>query len=379
MPLYRDVKAGTPAGQILVALGGQVAMVDVSTTTSDGARTVFIAAPAYFEREYLYGAASRDYPDNPERFAFLSQAALTWALAVGGKYDIVHAHDWQTGLVPLMLRRLTSDWGGAVPATVFTIHNLAYQGVFDASWLPRLGLEWDLLRLDALEYWNRISFLKGGIGCHVNRFEVTDPASGNFVFQATGHQFEAVPCVDAQGVPDGQTDCAFTAAARNWSSCTASGCHATQTIAANVYNASKLTLKNLADIIWTDTDGDLTVDPFPQDGGYLPRILVNARGALNPSDNTISAADGAEFNVRTCGVGHYDHEDGSYGAHNKFLCEALLSASASFLRTTYTFLPAPPAELQAVWDKWSRPVATGGAGQPVIKREAFPAMQVQDR
>jgi hypothetical protein len=213
-------------------------------------------------------------------------------------------------------------------------------------------------------------------GCHVNRFTVNDPASGNFVFQATGHQFEAAPCVDAQGVPNGQTDCAFTTAARNWSSCTTAGCHANQAIAANLYTASKLTLKNLADIIWTDTDGDLVVDPFPQDAGYLPRILVNAPGALNPSDQTISAADGAEFNVRVCGVGHYDHEDGSYGSHNKFLCEALLSSSASFLRTTYAFLPAPPPGIQALWDKWSRPMTTGGPGQPVKKRESYPAMVI---
>ena len=58
---------------------------------------------------------------------------------------------------------------GRAPSTladlpaVFTIHNLAYQGVFDASWLPRLGLGWDLMRIDALEYWGRISYLKGGL------------------------------------------------------------------------------------------------------------------------------------------------------------------------------------------------------------------------
>ena len=129
-----------------------------------GVRYVSLAHAAYFEREYLYGAASRDYPDNPERFAFLSQAALTWAASTGQPYDIVHAHDWQAGLVPLMVRRTVPAWRApAVPATVFTIHNLAYQGVFDASWLPRLGLGWDLMRVDALEFWNRISFLKGGI------------------------------------------------------------------------------------------------------------------------------------------------------------------------------------------------------------------------
>jgi starch synthase len=164
MPRYRTVNVGTPIGQISVSLGGQVDVVDLTAVDSHGARVVFVSHAAYFDREYLYGAPSRDYPDNPERFAFLSQAALTWAASTGDQYDIVHAHDWQTGLVPLMIPRTVPEWrGDARPATVFTIHNLAYQGVFDASWLPRLGFGWDLMRVDALEYWSRISFLKGGI------------------------------------------------------------------------------------------------------------------------------------------------------------------------------------------------------------------------
>jgi starch synthase len=164
MPRYRGVQTGPSLGQISVTLGGQVDVVDLFAVVDRGVRNVFVSHAAYFEREYLYGATSRDYSDNPERFAFLSQAALTWAASTGQPYDIVHAHDWQTGLVPLMARRTAPSWpASAVPATVFTIHNLAYQGVFDASWLPRLGLGWDFMRVDALEYWNRISFLKGGI------------------------------------------------------------------------------------------------------------------------------------------------------------------------------------------------------------------------
>jgi starch synthase len=163
MPRYRGVTAGSSIGQISVTLGGQVDVVDVSAVVNEGVRNVFLSHAAYYERDYLYGAASRDYPDNPERFAFMSQAALTWAASNGLQYDIVHAHDWQAGLVPLLVRRNVPAWRAAPPATVFTIHNLAYQGVFDASWLPRLGLGWDVMRIDALEYWNRISFLKGGI------------------------------------------------------------------------------------------------------------------------------------------------------------------------------------------------------------------------
>jgi starch synthase len=164
MPRYRGISAGLSLGPLAVSLDGQVDVVDVSSVVDHGVRYVFVSHAAYFERDYLYGAASRDYPDNPERFAFLSQAALNWAASTGLVYDIVHAHDWQTGLVPLLIERRVPGWRGSFrPATVFTIHNLAYQGIFDASWLPRLGLGWDLMRVDALEYWNRISFLKAGI------------------------------------------------------------------------------------------------------------------------------------------------------------------------------------------------------------------------
>ena len=164
MPRYRGITVGTPAGQVTATLGGQVDIVDISAVLDRNVRYVFVSHAPYFDREYLYGASSRDYPDNAERFAFLSNAALSWAASTGHRYDVVHAHDWQAGLIPLLVGRGVPAWHGADrPATVFTIHNLAYQGVFDASWLPRLGLGWDLMRVDALEYWNRISFLKGGI------------------------------------------------------------------------------------------------------------------------------------------------------------------------------------------------------------------------
>jgi starch synthase len=147
---------------VKVDLGGQVDEVELFVAVHGGVRTIFVSHRPYFDREFLYGMADRDYPDNPERFAFLSRAALTWAAQADPAYDVIHAHDWQTGLVPVMAAQ--RSWGEqSRPATVFTIHNLAYQGLFDASWLSRLGLGWDLFDVGALEYWGRISFLKGGI------------------------------------------------------------------------------------------------------------------------------------------------------------------------------------------------------------------------
>jgi hypothetical protein len=188
-----------------------------------------------------------------------------------------------------------------------------------------------------------------------------------------GHQFEAAPCVDAQGVPTGQDNCAFTAQARNWSSCTASGCHATQAVAANVFNSARAEIEFLAAILWVDTDGDQTIDASPTDQGYLPLIKAQSTD-LNPSDNTVSAADGMEFNVRLCAEGRHGHPDGSFGTHNKFLCQALLAQGAAYLKSIYAFLPSPPLGFQAVADKWSKPI-TPGPGQPNIKREGFPILK----
>ena len=76
----------------------------------------------------------------------------------------MHAHDWQAGLAPVYLKTLYASHPvlGGTPS-VFTIHNLAYQGLFEPDWLPRLDLPWELFAIDRLEFWGRISFLKGGI------------------------------------------------------------------------------------------------------------------------------------------------------------------------------------------------------------------------
>jgi starch synthase len=163
MPRYRGIIDGEKAGRLTVRLDGQVSDADVWIACRERVRMIFIDQPSYFDRDFLYGTAGQDYPDNPERFAFLAVAALEWAASVPERFDVFHGHDWQAGLVPMLLNTGRSPAAVARKPSVFTIHNLAYQGVFDASWLPRLGFGWDLMRIDALEYWGRISYLKGGL------------------------------------------------------------------------------------------------------------------------------------------------------------------------------------------------------------------------
>ena len=188
MPRYRGISAGDERGRVTVRLNRQVAEASIwiaedrgptgsAPRVLDGSaprvvegparhgrvRTVFVDHPPYFDRDFLYGTAGQDYPDNPERFAFLALAALEWAASTPERFDVVHGHDWQTGLVPMLMRTGRAPSKTTATPTVFTIHNLAYQGVFDASWLPRLGFGWDLMRIDALEYWGRISYLKSGL------------------------------------------------------------------------------------------------------------------------------------------------------------------------------------------------------------------------
>jgi len=165
VPAYRGTPVeGPPSGSLRIPVGSEVYDAGVSEVLVSGVRIVLLHHDAFFDRPSLYGEAGEDYPDNAERFAFLSRGALEWAAAQGERYDVVHTHDWQTGLVPVLLRHVfSSNQGLGQATTVHTIHNLAFQGTFDASWLPRLGLGWGMFRPDALEYWGRVSFLKGGI------------------------------------------------------------------------------------------------------------------------------------------------------------------------------------------------------------------------
>ena len=164
-PRYLGIAAGRWRTDVEAAVAGTRLSAGLfEEPLGPGARALFVDCPPLYDREGLYHAGQVDYADNPLRFAFLVIAALEWAARADEPIDVVHAHDWQAGLAPAYLRQHFSRHPAlAHTASVFTIHNLAYQGIADKAWLPRLGLGWDLFTVGGLEFWDRMSLLKAGV------------------------------------------------------------------------------------------------------------------------------------------------------------------------------------------------------------------------
>jgi len=125
-------------------------------------RVLLIRKDSYYDREHLYGSPSGDYEDNAERFIFFCRAVLETARVFIP--DVIHCHDWQSALVPVYLKTLyRSDAGLSRVPSVFTIHNIGYQGLFGHYDLPLTNLGWELFTPQALEFYGKLNFLKGGI------------------------------------------------------------------------------------------------------------------------------------------------------------------------------------------------------------------------
>ena len=119
--------------------------------------------PPLYDRKGLYGEAGADYPDNHIRFAVFARAALAVARVLF-RTEIFHCHDWQSGPLPAYLRTtFSTDPTFLGVKTLFTIHNLGYQGLFPRSVLPSVALDPDLYRPDAMEFFGRVSYIRGGI------------------------------------------------------------------------------------------------------------------------------------------------------------------------------------------------------------------------
>ena len=168
MPRYRGIRTGTaPLLRSIVRVGSASHDVDFHLLDESGRRRIVaIDIPALYDRDGLYGAAGRDFADNAERFCVLAAAALDFIERdpKAQPVDVVHAHDWQAGLVPALLRLNPERFPRARAAgLVLTIHNLAYQGLFDRDVIPTLGLPWSLYTPATAEFWGQFSYLKAGI------------------------------------------------------------------------------------------------------------------------------------------------------------------------------------------------------------------------
>jgi hypothetical protein len=184
--------------------------------------------------------------------------------------------------------------------------------------------------------------------CHVSSFEVLDQSS-QFLYQSVGHSFEALPCVNTDGVPV-QGPCSVDS--RTFEAC--DGCHLPAGDAKASYLATIARLNALLDQIWYDTDENGVIDPG--DGGMLPDVVGQGdTTALNVRDSIFTVAEGVLWNAQLAftderpwfadgsafGFSFSAHAASGNGVHNPFLLEALLTASIQALTDTYGVTPAP--------------------------------------
>ncbi|NNJ24911.1 glycogen synthase GlgA [Alienimonas chondri] len=154
-------------------------------------RVLFVDQADYFDRPGLYGDPVGDYEDNAERFIFFSRAALELARLLALRPHCIHANDWQTGLVPAMLE---DDYRGTPgfesTGSVFTIHNLAFQGSFPHWDMRRTGLDWDRFHYTQLEHHGRLNLLKAGIAA-ADKVTTVSPTYANEIrTEALGYGLE---------------------------------------------------------------------------------------------------------------------------------------------------------------------------------------------
>jgi starch synthase len=165
LPYYRSIRENKalhiePTGVIMtVEVGARKIETEIlETVAPNGVQVFFVRRDEYFDRSEIYGTDGRAYEDNAERFIFFSKAAVELARRVIPAPDIVHAHDWQTALIPVFVRQRQLPF-----KTVLTIHNIAYQGSFWGVDFGLTNLPGSYFGASGIEFYGRVNFLKGGI------------------------------------------------------------------------------------------------------------------------------------------------------------------------------------------------------------------------
>lgn len=163
LPGYKSILQEIEAPAFLCTLDLPLGPVAICSTSINDINVLLVCHPVFSNRDgnpYM-SDDDRGWPDNPMRYALLSQATVKIAMSESNldwRPDVVHCHDWQTGLVPALLALQYPR-----PATIFTIHNLAYQGNIMQNLYTELELPAALFHPNGLEFWGQASYIKGGI------------------------------------------------------------------------------------------------------------------------------------------------------------------------------------------------------------------------
>ncbi|MSU69401.1 MAG: glycogen synthase GlgA [Opitutaceae bacterium] len=162
---HRDAAGAVRKLRLKIEMGDVFYTGDVRVFAPRKNLTVYlICREEFFDRRGLYGNGERDFEDNHHRFIFFAKGVVETLRLLELQADVVHCHDWQTGLLPVLLRYAERGLGVTLAMkTVFTIHNIAFQGIFPMRSFYRTNLPEELLGIDGLEYYGQISMLKGGL------------------------------------------------------------------------------------------------------------------------------------------------------------------------------------------------------------------------
>jgi predicted CXXCH cytochrome family protein len=208
----------------------------------------------------------------------------------------------------------------------------------DAGWTPP-NFQYDVVRQASSHGVNGNPGLCAT--CHLESFTVNDAATGQFLVNATGHSFKAIPCVDANGRPTGAATCPDNE--RRFNSCVSVGCHTSAANALGLLTLVEGRLMGYVNTLWQDLNGNGRLDAAPADGGLLATVRLNSPDDFSTTGagaSVITVGEGAWFNASLI-----RDADGSRGVHNPFYAEALMLSSEAAVRATYTYLPpAPPAQ-----------------------------------
>jgi len=162
---HKDAAAAQRRLRLKIEMGNQYLSGDVRVFSPRKNLTVhLICREEFFDRRAPYGNGERDYEDNADRFIFFCKGVVETLRLADLQADVVHAHDWQAALLPLMLRDAERRQGVTLAMrTIFTIHNIAFQGIFPRGVFWRMNLPEELNSVDGLEYYEQVSFMKAGI------------------------------------------------------------------------------------------------------------------------------------------------------------------------------------------------------------------------